>query len=113
MQANRPIKKEVFPPLVTDWSLDGVLVAIPAAGPRGKVRRLDGFFRPATQKNAPLLIFVHGMGSNFYRSAMKKAFLETAPPLGIGILSFNNRGADRGTEDENFQTCLGSSFNNS
>jgi len=106
MQANRPHKNEVFPPLVADWALDGILVSIPAAGSRGTVRRLDGFFRPVPQKNAPLLVFVHGMGSNFYRSAMKKAFLETAPPLGLGILSFNNRGADQGTEDEKFQTCL-------
>jgi len=106
MQANRRTKIEQIPPLASDWAVDGTLVAIPAAGPRGKVRRLDGFYRPAAKKNAPLLVFVHGMGSNFYRSAMKKAFLEAAPPLGLGILSFNNRGADQGTEDEKFQTCL-------
>ena len=27
--------------------------------------------------------------------------------MGLGILSFNNRGAERGTEDEKFRTCLG------
>jgi len=86
--------------------VDGSLVAIPAAGSRNKIRMLDGFYRPAARKKAPLLVFVHGMGSNFYRSAMKKAFLDAAPPLGLAILSFNNRGADRGTEDEKFQTCL-------
>ncbi len=106
MQANRTTKKEKIPPLVSDWAVDGSLVSIPAAGVRGKPRMLDGFYRPASRKQAPLLIFVHGMGSNFYRSAMKKAFLEAAPPLGLGILSFNNRGADQGTEDEKFQTCL-------
>ena len=52
------------------------------------------------------MVFVHGMGSNFYRSALKKAFLEAAPAMGLGILSFNNRGAERGTEDEKFGTCL-------
>ena len=88
-----------------DWMLAGSLVAFPAAG-RRSARRLDGFYRPAPKKNAPLLVFVHGMGSNFYRSALKKAFLEAAPELGLGILSFNNRGAERGTEDETFRTCL-------
>jgi pimeloyl-ACP methyl ester carboxylesterase len=53
-----------------------------------------------------LLVFVHGMGSNFYRSALKKAFLEVAPTMGLGILAFNNRGAERGTEDEKFSACL-------
>ncbi len=89
-----------------DWTLAGSLVAFPAAGARGHVRMLDGFYRPAPKKSAPLLVFVHGMGSNFYRSALKKAFLEAAPELGLGILSFNNRGAERGTEDEKFRTCL-------
>ena len=89
----------------TDWAVDGALVAFSAAGGR-KPRRLDGFYRPAPKKNAPLLVFVHGMGSNFYRSALKKAFLEAAPALGLGVLSFNNRGAERGTEDEKFLACL-------
>jgi pimeloyl-ACP methyl ester carboxylesterase len=88
-----------------DWELEGRLVAFPAAGGR-KLRMLDGFYRPAPRKQGPLLVFVHGMGSNFYRSALKKAFLEAAPALGLGILSFNNRGAERGTEDEQFRTCL-------
>ena len=61
----------------TDWAVEGALVAFPAAGGR-KPRMLDGFYRPAPKKNAPLLAFVHGMGSNFYRSALKKAFLEAA-----------------------------------
>ena len=97
MQGNRQAK--------TDWAVAGALVAFPAAGGR-KDRMLDGFYRPAPKKNLPLLVFVHGMGSNFYRSALKKAFLEAAPALGLGILSFNNRGAERGTENENFRTCL-------
>ena len=89
----------------TDWAVEGALVAFPAAGGR-KPRMLDGFYRPAPKKNAPLLAFVHGMGSNFYRSALKKAFLEAAPALGLGVLAFNNRGAERGTEDEKFLACL-------
>ena len=97
MQGNRQARK--------DWAATGSLVAFPAAGGR-QGRLLDGFYRPARKKNAPLLVFVHGMGSNFYRSALKKAFLETAPALGLAMLSFNNRGAERGTEDERFRTCL-------
>lgn len=88
-----------------DWAVDGSLVAFPAAG-RRKPRMLDGFYRPAPRRNAPLLVFVHGMGSNFYRSRLKKAFLEAAPALGLAVLSFNNRGAEGGTEDEPFRTCL-------
>jgi pimeloyl-ACP methyl ester carboxylesterase len=67
---------------------------------------LDGFYRPAPKKHAPLLVFVHGMGSNFYRSALKKAFLAAVPAHNMGILSFNNRGAERGTEDEKFSASL-------
>ena len=97
MQGNRQAKAE--------WAVEGSLVAFPAVGGR-KPRMLDGFYRPASKKGAPLMVWVHGMGSNFYRSALKKAFLEAAPVLGLGILSFNNRGAERGTEDETFRTCL-------
>ncbi len=89
----------------TEWTVDGSLVAFPAAGGRNG-RMLDGFYRPAPKNKAPLLVYVHGMGSNFYRSALKKAFLEAAPAMGLAILSFNNRGAERGTEDEKFRTCL-------
>ena len=89
-----------------DWAVDGALVAFPAAGPRGKTRMLDGFYRPAPKRGAPLLAFVHGMGSNFYRSALRKGFLEAAPALGLAVLSFNNRGAERGTENEKFRACL-------
>ncbi|HRT05914.1 MAG TPA: alpha/beta fold hydrolase [Kiritimatiellia bacterium] len=88
-----------------DWSVAGELVAFPAAAGR-RPRMLDGFYRPAAAKRAPLVAFVHGMGSNFYRSGLKKAFLETAPARGCAVLSFNNRGAERGTEDENFSACL-------
>ena len=97
MQANRQID--------ADWSAAGELVAFPAPG-RRRTRMLDGFYRPASARNAPLVLFVHGMGSNFYRSGLKKAFLEAAPALRLAILSFNNRGAERGTEDEKFRACL-------
>lgn len=98
MKTNRPEQ--------TEWRVAGELVAFPAAGPRGQVRTLDGFYRPAAKKRAPLLVFVHGMGSNFYRAGLKKAFLEAAPARGFAVLSFNNRGAERGTENESFRACL-------
>lgn len=101
-RSNRKMRDEIHP---LDWQVDGSLVAFPAAGGR-KPRILDGFHRAAPKKDAPLLIFVHGMGSNFYRSALKKALLEAAPALGLGILMFNNRGAGRGTEDEKFGASL-------
>ncbi len=97
--------KKTPPPPPRDWQADGSLVAFSAAGGR-KPRMLDGFYRPGRTKGAPLLVFVHGMGSNFYRSALKKAFLDAAPALGLAVLTFNNRGAERGTEDESFGTCL-------
>ncbi|MDD2239187.1 MAG: alpha/beta fold hydrolase [Kiritimatiellae bacterium] len=88
-----------------DWAIDGQLVAFPVADGR-MLRRRDGFYRPGSQADAPLLIFVHGMGSNFYRSELKKAFLEMAPAFGMGVLSFNNAGAERETETERFGACL-------
>ena len=92
-----------------DWAVKGELVAIPVKGPGKREWRLDGFFRGASgkaDKDLPLLVFVHGMGSNFYRSKLKKAFLEVAPRRGMAVLSVNNSGADGGTFDERFSDCL-------
>ena len=89
----------------TSWAVSGSLVAFPADRGR-QTRLLDGFYRPGPRRGAPLLVFVHGMGSNFYRSALKKAFLQLAPENGFAVLSYNNRGAERGTEDEPFSACL-------
>ncbi len=68
--------------------------------------RLDGFLVRPPRTTRTLLVLVHGMGSNFYRSELKKAFLDLAPAGGPAVLSFNNRGAERGTEDESFAGCL-------
>lgn len=88
-----------------DWGVPGELVAFTAKGRRGKFRRLDGFYRCA-KPGSPLLIFVHGMGSNFYRSPLKKAFLEQATAFGFSVLSFDNVGAGSGTEVEHFGDCV-------
>jgi pimeloyl-ACP methyl ester carboxylesterase len=100
----RRVKKDVAVPPAPPayWSLPGELVAIPV--PRSR-RLLDGFHRPYPGATA-LGVFVHGMGSSFYRSPLKKAFLALAREHGMGFLSFDNAGAGRGTEDERFRDCL-------
>lgn len=80
----------------------GSLVTLPVPGRL----RLDGFLVRPPRRARTLLVFVHGMGSNFYRSALKKAFLDLARGGGPAVLSFNNRGAEGGTEDEPFAGCL-------
>ncbi len=88
------------------WECPGELVSFATAPDRkGHVRRLDGFWREAG-KGTPVLCFVHGMGSNFYRSRLKKAFLEAGPEFGFSVLSFNNAGAESGTENEDFRETL-------
>jgi pimeloyl-ACP methyl ester carboxylesterase len=85
------------------FAVAGKLVEIPLPGKRN--RPLDGFLVPGDRRR-PLLIFVHGMHSNFYRSALKKAFMQECRRLRMGMLSFNNRGAESGTNDERFRDCL-------
>lgn len=71
--------------------------------------RLDGFYAPAPPQapsNLPLAVFIHGMFSNFYRSPLKLAFLDELPPLGVPVLSINNRGAETGTTHEVFEASL-------
>ena len=88
------------------WECAGELVSFATAPDRkGHVRRLDGFWRDGG-KGTPVLCFVHGMGSNFYRSRLKKAFLEAGPEFGFSVLSFNNAGAESGTENEDFRETL-------
>lgn len=86
------------------WRIPGELVALPVPD-RPHPRWIDGFHRPYPGADA-LLVFVHGMGSDFYRSPLKKAFLQYARLSRLSILSVNNRGAGRGTEDEPFRACL-------
>lgn len=101
-----PPPRPPLPVPTADWRCTGELVSFATAPDRaGHIRRLDGFYRnagPAT----PILLFVHGMGSDFYRSALKKAFLDAAPAVGFSVLSFNNTGAGIGTENEDFRRTL-------
>ena len=102
-----PMKTPAPPPVPTaNWSCPGELVSFATAPDRkDRVRRLDGFYR-GIGPGTPLLLFVHGMGSNFYRSRLKKAFLDIAPVFGFSVLSFNNAGAGSGTENEDFRHTL-------
>lgn len=85
-------------------SIPGDLVTIPLGG---KHRPLDGFLARAGKRSAKsLVVFVHGMGSNFYRSGFKKAMLRGVKPGGPDVLTFNNRGAETATAHETFRDCL-------
>ncbi len=81
----------------------GHLVAFPSGN-----AVLDGFWyarpRPSGRVRPALLLFVHGMRSNFYRSRLKKELLRQtmARPDSPDVLLFNNRGAEDGVLDERF-----------
>lgn len=84
-------------------SIAGELVSFPLGG---RHRPLDGFLSRSGKKPArTLVVFVHGMGSNFYRSGFKKAMLRGVGS-GVDVLTFNNRGADTATAHEVFRDCL-------
>lgn len=83
--------------------LSGELVTLPA---RGLKRPLDGFWVRGSKRTRTLLLFVHGMGGNFYRSVSKKEMMRQAPRRGIDVLSFNNRGYEKDVAWERFEDCL-------
>ena len=83
--------------------IPGSLVAIPIPGTKAV---LDGFLAAGRPRNRRLLLFVHGMASNFYRSPLKKAFFLAAAKSSFDVLSFNNRGSDEHTADERFRDCV-------
>ncbi len=53
-----------------------------------------------------LLVIVHGMGGNFYRSELKKEWLHACGRYGFDALTFNNRGSDRAVACERFGDCV-------
>lgn len=83
--------------------LAGALVKIPMPG---RVSALDGFWHPGRRRHRALLVFVHGMGGNFYHAPLKRAFLRDAGAFGMDALSFNNRGTGPATQTERFTHCL-------
>ncbi len=86
------------------FEIHGALVTLPL--PPKKTRPLDGFWMPGRRANPRLLIFVHGMGGNFYRSQFRKQLMLDAPHAGVDTLMFNNRGAERDVSTEKFRDCL-------
>lgn len=87
-------------------SITGHLVTLPLPG--RKERHLDGFWTYAKgpRSKRKLLIFVHGMGSNFYKSKFKKAWMRLGPARGVDVFCFNNRGCEESVADEIFSDCL-------
>jgi pimeloyl-ACP methyl ester carboxylesterase len=85
------------------FEIPGRLITLPLSGRR---RPLDGFWARGAKPGRALLVFVHGMHSNFYRSTLKKTLMREGPKTGLDVLSFNNRGAEQDTADERFSDCL-------
>lgn len=84
--------------------IHGALVTLPL--PKKSARPLDGFWLPGRKTNMRLLIFVHGMGGNFYRSNFRKQLLLDAARAKFDVLMFNNRGAEKDVATEIFRDCL-------
>lgn len=82
----------------------GALVTLPLQDE--KIRPLDGFWMPGRRANPRLLIFVHGMASNFYRSQFRKQLMLDAPRARFDTLMFNNRGAEKDVATEKFHDSL-------
>jgi pimeloyl-ACP methyl ester carboxylesterase len=74
--------------------------------PAGAPKPLDAFWIPGRRRHPTLLVIVHGMGGNFYRSALKKEWLRACGRYGFDVLTFNNRGSDRDVAFERFGDCV-------
>ncbi|MFH0909252.1 MAG: alpha/beta fold hydrolase [bacterium] len=83
--------------------IPGSLVSLPIPG---SDRVLDGFWAHGPRRKRGLLILVHGMGGNFFRSRFRKELLLRSRNSRFDALSFNNRGADRDVATEKFMDCV-------
>ena len=83
--------------------IPGSLVSLPVPG---LDRPLDGFCAHGARRKRALLILVHGMGGNFFRSRFRKELLLRSRTSRFDALSFNNRGADRDAATEQFTACV-------
>lgn len=84
------------------FQVPGSLISMPLSA---KVS-LDGFWCHAHGIRKKLLVFVHGMRSNFYKSRFKKEIMKQAERNGFDVLMFNNRGNGTNVETERFTNCL-------
>lgn len=81
----------------------GALLSIPVP----KLSKpLDAFWVPGRRRHRTLVVIVHGMGGNFYRSSLKKEWLRQCDQYGFDVLTFNNRGSDRAVAFESFRGCV-------
>ncbi|NCC49742.1 MAG: alpha/beta fold hydrolase [Spartobacteria bacterium] len=83
--------------------VNGTLLGLPI---KGQEAVLDGFWRHELDLNTTLLVYVHGMHSNFYRSKLKKELMRHCVGQGYDLLSFNTRGAEGAVAYERFTDCL-------
>tara|TARA_B100000809_G_C15042436_1_gene496046 strand:+ start:314 stop:1153 length:840 start_codon:yes stop_codon:yes gene_type:complete len=83
--------------------IPGEFVSFPVGGSR---ERLDGVWAYHKRPKKRLLVFIHGMGGNFFRSAFKKQAMLQGPRNGWDVLSFNNRGALGAVINERFSHCM-------
>jgi pimeloyl-ACP methyl ester carboxylesterase len=72
----------------------------------GLPKPLDAFWVPGVRRHTTLLVLVHGMGGNFYRSGLKKEWLRQCDRFGLDVITFNNRGSDRAVAFERFGDCV-------
>lgn len=87
-----------------DIAVDGSLVAMALPGRRDAW--LDGFLARSARRTDRLLVFLHGMGGNFYRSRFKKELTRAGSRYRTDVLMFNNRGNTGDVVDERFKDCL-------
>jgi len=83
-------------------TVHGAFVSIAA----GADVELDGFWCPGRRRHGTLVVFQHGLGSNFLKGGFKKALLTQSAPHGFDFLSLNNRGCNRNSVTERFTDCL-------
>ena len=83
--------------------IPGEFVSFPVRGAR---ERLDGVWTYQKRPKKRLLVFLHGMGGNFFRSTFKKQAMLQGPRNGWDVLSFNNRGALGAVVNERFSHCM-------
>ncbi len=84
------------------FSIPGTLVSF-----RSGRADLDGFLCAGPRRRGRLLVFVHGMRSNFYRSRLKKELMRQARARrdAPDLFFFNNRGAEEAVTTERFRDC--------
>lgn len=74
--------------------------------PAADEKPMDGLLIQNARSHDTLLVFVHGMYSNFYSSCLKKELMMKCGAFDYDMLTFNNRGAEFDVLYETFENCL-------